>query len=339
MKSKIISGLKIIIPLLLGAYLVWYFFDNMDASGKKYFNIALRKADYRWIFLSLILSFIAFLSRAYRWKYMLEPMGYKTKFWNRYHSLMIGYIINLTIPRAGEASRSVMLHRSEGVPFSKSFGTIVAERAIDFVFLIIIASISAVIGIEDFKNIYLSIKNEFSGSVTEDNSNTIKLIIVSFLVLSFVAILILLKRKPEIKTKLINFLKDIFAGVFSIFKCKNPISYLFHSIFIWVLYVFYFGICFYSLEETKDFPLSGILLGFVAGSLGVIFTNGGIGAVPILIGIVVEFVLKDKVPEARAIGNALGMITWISQTLILIVLGLISLILLPKKYDKEDVEN
>ena len=139
LKKQIFNLLKIILPLFLGVYLIWYFFSSMSEDVKSQFYKAIREANYLWIIASLLVGFVAYLSRAYRWKYTLEPIGYSTKFWNRYHAIMIGYIVNLTIPRAGEASRSAMLYRSDGVPFSNSFGTIIAERAVDFVVLVSIA--------------------------------------------------------------------------------------------------------------------------------------------------------------------------------------------------------
>jgi uncharacterized protein (TIRG00374 family) len=311
----------------------------MDAKAKDYFFFALKNVNYTWIILSVILSFFAFLSRAYRWKYMLEPLGYKTSLWNRYHSLMIGYIINLTIPRAGEASRSAMLYRSEGVPFSKSFGTIIAERAVDFVMLLILASITAFIGFQDFKAIFNEIQNTFTPTSTIKDGLPIKLIIEIVLVISLIIAVLYLRKRPELRKKIVDFVKDIFAGLTSILKSKNPSGYILHTFFIWISYITYFGVCFFSLEETKDFPISGILLGFIAGSLGIMFTNGGIGTFPLLVGLVVNFVMKDKTPNALAIGNAIGMIIWASQTILLIILGLISFILLPKNHSKEDVEN
>jgi uncharacterized protein (TIRG00374 family) len=311
----------------------------MDEKAKEYFFFAIKKANYSWIVLSVFLSFLAFLSRAYRWKYMLEPLGYKTSLWNRYHSLMIGYIINLTIPRAGEASRSAMLFRSEGVPFSKSFGTIIAERAVDFVMLLLLATITALIGFNDFKAIFTEIQHTFTPTTTNKSGFSIKLIIEIILAVGILFGILFIRRKPELRKKIVQFIKDIFVGLTSILKSKNPSGYIFHTFFIWVSYLTYFGVCFYALDETKDFPISGILLGFIAGSLGIMFTNGGIGTFPLLVGLVVNFVMKDKTPNALAIGNAIGMIIWASQTILLIILGLISFILLPKNHLKEDVEN
>ena len=340
MKTILIKILKLVLPLAFGSFVMYSIFAKMGKTEKEIFYQAIDKADYTWIVFSVILSFLAFASRAYRWKYMLEPIGYKTSFWNRYHSMMIGYILNLTIPRSGEAARSAMLYRSEGVPFTKSFGTIIAERAVDFVMLLLVAGLTAFLGMDNFFQIFHEISVKFGGKPTADaNAFPWKLIIYGLIGIGLIGLLALMKFKPAIRQKVIGFVKDVFEGLLSIFKTKNPTGYILHTLFIWVAYIAYFGIAFFSLEETKDFPFSGILLGFIAGSLGIIFTNGGLGVFPLLIGLVVELILHDKIPNALAIGNALGMIIWASQTISLVILGLISFIFLPKNYAKEDVKN
>lgn len=340
MKTILIKILKIVLPLAFGSFVMYSIFAKMGTTEKEIFYQAIDKADYTWIILSVILSFFAFVSRAYRWKYMLEPIGYNTSFWNRYHSMMIGYILNLTIPRSGEAARSAMLYRSEGVPFTKSFGTIIAERAVDFVMLLLVAGLTALLGMDNFFKIFHEISLKFGGKPSTDpNAFPWKMVIYGIIGIGCIGLLALMRFKPTLRQKVIGFAKDIFEGLLSIFKTKNPTGYILHTLFIWVAYIAYFGIAFFSLEETKDFPFSGILLGFIAGSLGIIFTNGGLGVFPLLIGLVVELILHDKIPNALAIGNALGMIIWASQTISLVILGLISFIFLPKNYTKEDVKN
>lgn len=327
------NSIKTLVPLALGVYLVWFFFARMTPASKQFFYEALRRANYGWIVLSLVLSFGAFALRAYRWKYVLEPMGYTTKFWNRYHALMIGYLMNLTIPRAGEATRSAMLYRSEGVPFTKSFGTILGERAVDLVLLASLALITATIGYEDFSGIFSEIKATFGGGSKGEFSWILP--VLGLLILSVVALLWFFKR--SVFFTLLRLGKDVLVGVFSVFKSKNPLAYILQSLAIWVLYVVYFAIPFWSLPETSDFPLDGILLAFIAGSLGITFTNGGIGTFPLLVALVVVWFLGDGTENAQAVGNALGMLIWVSQTLLVIVLGLISLLIVPKNFSKEDV--
>lgn len=333
MKSLLSKFLKTILPLGIGIYLLWYFFRQMDDSQLQQFYKVIYSADYWWILLSLGLSIIAFVIRAERWKLALEPLGYQTKLKNRYHSLMIGYIMNLTIPRAGEASRSAMLYRSEKVPFSKSFGTIISERVVDLCFLGGITLFTYFLNTQNFSRLFEDIQKTFG---TSEKSN-FQLYIYLFLALIAAAFILLFLFVPAFKSGIYNFIKGLFSGVFSIFKMKRAGLYLFYSSLIWLLYVIYFAICFYSIEATSHFPLSGIMLAFIAGSLGITFTNGGIGAFPLLVGIVIS-IAGSEIENAKAVGNALGMIIWGSQTLLIIILGVISLLLLPKSYGKESSE-
>jgi uncharacterized membrane protein YbhN (UPF0104 family) len=336
MKKWIGILLKTVLPLALGVYLVWYFFDRMTTSDKEFFYDAIYKANYGWILLSMALSFLALLSRAYRWKYMLEPLGYKTRFWNRYHALMIGYIVNLTIPRAGEASRAVMLYRSDGVPFSKSFGTILAERAIDLVMLMAVVLFTISIGHDDFWNIKYRMEQSFGGTGKEGGSSWVSYLIYGILIAVLVAGMIVFMIK-QFRDKLLRFIKDVLAGIFSILRSRQPLSYIGHTVFIWLMYISYFAIAFLSLDQGKDVPFAGIMIAFIAGSLGISFTNGGIGSFPLLVGLVLNFYLSAEYGEqATGIGCALGMIIWSSQTLMMILLGALSFVLLPKNFTEKD---
>jgi uncharacterized membrane protein YbhN (UPF0104 family) len=339
MKKTIGFLLKTFLPLGIGVYLFWYFFSSMDKNSLNEFYKAFREANYFWIFLSLILSFIALLARAKRWEYVLEPMGHKSAFWNRYHSIMIGYLVNLTIPRAGEASRAVFLYRSDNVPFAKSFGTIVAERAVDLVMLATIGFIALTAGAEDFDLIWNEMLARFGAKPGEEGGFPFKLVILSVAALGVAFLTYKYFKDVVFKGKIIEFVKGLIAGVFSIFKSTNPIGYVLLTITIWSCYLLMFGICFMAIEPTSDFPIKGMLIGFIAGSIGITFTNGGIGTYPLLVGLVIAFYLKEDYGDsAQGIGNALGMVIWISQTVMMILLGLLSLILIPKNFLKKNVE-
>jgi hypothetical protein len=337
-KVTVFKILKTVLPLALGVYLIWFFFSSMSDEDKQHFYRAFRDANYSWIVFSLIFGLLALLARAQRWKYVLEPIGYKTKFWNRYHAIMIGYLVNYTIPRAGEPARSAMLYRSDGVPFMKSFGTIISERAIDVLVLGVIAFITIYLGYDSFVAIKAQLETITAVNETSAEGFQWKYVIYGALGMIVVILGALFVFKSSFRKKLIGFIKDIIAGVLSIFKSKQPLAYIFYTLVIWLSYIAMFLLPFYALEQTSEVPMSCIFLGFIAGSLGVAFTNGGIGAYPLLVGFVIAFYLKEDYPssDAEGIGKALGMLIWTSQTLMMIVLGLISLVLLPKNYSKND---
>lgn len=334
MRQLVLKTLKIILPLGFGCFLIWYFFVSMSNEALSFFYQAIENANYFWIIFALTLSFLAYVLRAYRWKYTLETLGHKTSFWNRYHAMMIGYLVNMTIPRAGEASRAAMLYRSDKIPFSKAFGTIIAERAIDLFMLALVALITMAFAYDDFFEIFQQINDKFSAKSSPGAQN-LKLWIIVICMISFGLFVFAMIVYTELRKKITDFIVNVFRGAFSIFKCKNPFLFIMNTLFIWVLYIVYFGVAFFSLKETSNFPIEGILMGFIAGALGISFTNGGIGAFPFLVGLVIAFYLNDSNPNALAVGNALGMLIWVSQTILLVVLGLISLILLPKNHQKE----
>jgi hypothetical protein len=246
--------------------------------------------------------------------------------------MMIGYVVNMTIPRAGEASRAVMLQQSDEVPFVKSFGTIIMERLVDLLLLGIISLITFfLVGTE-----FWEIKNEIIKKIgVNDNSSSfysnLKWILIVFILLVFVIVSFV----SSIRKRIIDFVLSLKEGIFSIFKIQKPGKYLLFTFLIWGSYIVMFIIPYYALEETASVPLRGMLLAFVLGAGGISFTNGGIGTYPLLVGIVSGFYLKKEgINHPEAIANALGMLIWMSQTLLMVVLGLISLYVLPRKIKK-----
>ena len=142
MNLKIKKIVKVIIPLLFGGALVWYLFTIIPPETLlEYF----KNANYWWIALGLLFGILSHLSRAYRWKFMLEPLGYKPRFINSTLAVLVGYFVNLAIPRAGEVSRATVMTNYEGIPFEKGFGTIVAERIADLIMMFLIIGVTLLI--------------------------------------------------------------------------------------------------------------------------------------------------------------------------------------------------
>jgi len=147
LKNTIIKILKIGVPIAIGLYLTWFFYTNLSEEEKANIPKTFKNANYLWVFLSLLIAWLSHVSRSIRWKYQLDALGYKNlKVKNMYHSVMIGYIMNLTIPRSGEFARGGFFAKKENKPFDKVFGTIVAERVIDVIMLL---------GIMGFTSLYV----------------------------------------------------------------------------------------------------------------------------------------------------------------------------------------
>ncbi len=299
------------IPLLLGVVLVWYSLSQISISKLvQYF----KDADYFWIILGVSFGVLSHLSRAYRWLYMAEPLGYKPKLANSFMAVYSAYLINLTIPRAGEVARASILTNYENIPFEKGFGTIVAERVADTIMLFLIIGLAFVL---EFEFIYAFFASKFNAST----------LIIGAAVLIALAVLLyvfIVRSGSEIALKIKEFIGGLVEGALSIFKMKKKWAFIFHTIFIWVMYLAMFYITTFALPELENMPLAAILIGFILASFSIAATNGGIGSFPEAI--VIAFALFNIAEDPS---RAFGWIMWSTQTLVIIILGGVSLIYLP----------
>jgi len=331
LKVKIINFLKLSIPIAFGIGLIWLFYDALSEHQKIELFKAFSEANYFWVVLSLVFGWFSHLSRSQRQKYLLKPMGYTVSFWNAYHALMIGYLVNLAFPRAGEASRAGMLLKTEGVPFEKGFGTIIAERAFDVLMLGIIAMIAITLQFDKLDLFIAAKKNFINGNGSNGNLMVFSILgeIVKWgIILGVIGGVVLFIFKKELRQKIINLVKGVFEGVFAIFKSKDKLPFIGHTIFIWTMYIIMFSICFLALDSTANLGIDAMLAGFIAGTLGMIVVQGGIGVYPAFVGVIVTIYMVNTgddavLPEALA----LGWIIWTSQTLMMVVLGLVSLVI------------
>ncbi|NQX86291.1 MAG: flippase-like domain-containing protein [Flavobacteriaceae bacterium] len=311
MANTVKTIIKVFIPLLLGVVLVWYSLSQISIEELLQYC---KKADYAWVGAGVFLGFLSHLSRAYRWRFMIAPMGYNMRFANSFMAVMAAYLINYTIPRAGEISRATILSNYEGVPFEKGFGTIVAERVAD---MLVMLSIICVTLLLEFDYIYAFLSERF-------NPVKIALALLVLVVLFFSGLAFINRSQHKFAIKFRGFLKGLIEGVTSIFKMKKKWAFIFHTLFIWTMYVMMFYVTTFALVETSGIPFAAILIGFIAATFSIAATNGGVGSYPEAI--VLAFLLFN-LPEDPS--RAFGWIIWASQTLLIIILGGLSLIYLP----------
>jgi len=312
--------IKIVLPLILGVVLVWYSLSKMPMSELlSYF----KEANYTWIGLGVLLGVLSHLSRAYRWKFMINPMGYKLHIPNSFMAVMAAYLINYTIPRAGEISRASIVANYEGIPFEKGFGTIVAERIADLVMMLLIIAITLFL---EFEYIYDFLAERF-------DTNKILIGIGGLIVLSIVFVLFIRRSNSKLALKIKGFVAGLIEGVLSIFKMKQKWAFVGHTLFIWLMYVLMFYVTTFALDETSGIPFAAILIGFISGSFSIAATNGGVGSYPVAI-----FLAFSFFGIAEDASMAFGWIMWTAQTLMVIVLGGLSLLFLPI-YNKSQEKN
>lgn len=291
--------------------MVWY---SLSRISIKELLIYFKSANYYWILLGVFFGLLSHVSRAYRWKFMIEPLGYSLRFPNSVMAVFAAYLVNYTIPRAGEITRASIITNYEGVPFEKGFGTIVAERVADMVVMLGIITVTLFL---EFDFIYNFLTEKFNPSK----------LIIGVSVLLFFAIVgfnFIRRSSSKIAIKVRGFVSGLVEGVLVIFRMKSKWAFIFHTLFIWAMYVLMFYVTSFAIEEMHNIPFAAILIGFIAASFSIAATNGGIGSYPEAI--VIAFLLFN-IPEDPS--RAFGWIMWSSQTLMIVLLGGLSLLLLP----------
>ena len=307
---------KALIPILIGIACIYYSLTTLNENDIDAIIGSFNNTKYRWVIFGVILGALSHLSRSYRWRYLLEPLGYKISFLNSVLAIFSGYLINYTIPRSGDIARGTIVYKYEKIPIDKAIGTIVAERAIDVLcigFLIIIG---------------LIINYELISEKLYEASSFINFkLIILILIIGVLIFIYLMRTKNQtysIITKIQDFFKGLYEGFMIIFKLDNKWLFIFHSIFIWLMYVLMFYVTSLAVSELPELSFATMLISFILASLTIVFTPGGIGAYPLAVQLSLSWFGIGAVSSL-----SFGWIMWTSQTLMIIIFGGLSLIILP----------
>ena len=256
-------------------------------------------------------------------------MGYVPRNSNVFFAVMIGYLANLALPRLGEVSRCGILTRYENIPFTKSFGTVIAERAVDMLMFIILFFTTVYLQSDRLSSylqtkVYDLLAAKFHYTIDFSTFFIFASIGIGlFLIVGIMVLWKLLRQSAlfqKIKAQILGFLE----GVKSLYSIKRPLLFIFYSLAIWVLYLLMAYFVFYSLPETALLGIDAGLGVLIFGSIGIMVVQGGIGIYPF---IVAETLILYSI--SKTTGYAVGWLIWSSQTLTVICLGILSLILLP----------
>ncbi len=315
MNKQFKNGIIVLISFGLGFFIIWWSLSKLTVAEKIDIKNAILQANYLWVLLAVFIGLLSHLSRAYRWKYLLEPLGYTTKFWNNTFAVFIGYLFNIIIPRGGEVIRGSALSKYENIPFDKTFGTIIAERIVDLIVLLLI-----ILGA-------LFYQFDFIWSLMENKipKNPFKLIVI-FIGAGIVFIVFykwLRKSKNLFIQKINHFIDGLISGVMSIWHMQHRWAFIFHSLFIWGMYLLMFYVVALAIPATSNMGLGEVLSGFIGGAFGTT-ANGGLGTFPFAVQKVLELYHIDS---AKA--YAFGWLMWLIQTGMIVVIGLFSLVLMP----------
>lgn len=325
MNSKFFPFLKYI--LLLAAAFILLFFAFRGVNVNKILHDMLH-ANMFWVTISGFLSILAFVVRAHRWNLLIEPLGYSPSLKKTTYSLMVGYFANLAFPRLGEVSRCGALSKAESIPFNKLLGTVIVERVIDVLCLLTCMLLVAALESKRLGNFFN--ENIFSPVVKKFDQLLKSPILLTMVIVVLIALIFVLKyfyRKSRAKETAIflpKLAKGFIDGLRSVAKLKQPRLFVFHSIFIWLLYYLSVFVALFAFPFTSGLGLEAGLFLLVAGGLGMSApVQGGIGAYHLLVS-------QGLVLYGTSQANGLTFATLLHslQLVLVVIMGIASLLLL-----------
>ena len=336
MKKKLFNILKYVILLAVAAGLLLYALKGMDI--KKIMQ-QIFSANIFWVSISGVISIIAFVVRAHRWNLLIEPMGYSPSLKNTTYAVMVGYFANLAVPRLGEVSRCGALSKAESIPFNKLLGTVIVERIIDVISLLICILLAAVIE-------YKRLGNFFNQKVFSPLSKKFAQLFESPLLLVAIVVLLLTlfgtaiyffrrSKKRGAESPINKIIKGFIDGLRSVANLKRPVLFIFQSALIWILYFLGVYVALFAFPFTRGLGAGAALFLLVAGGLGMSApVQGGIGTYHLLVsqGLVLYGVIEEN-------GLAFAFMLHGLQMILVIALGVASMFLLFSARKKTEADS
>ena len=326
MKKTILKILRFVLFLLIGIVLLYFAFRGIDV---KKLGAEMLHAKYIWILISVALLTLSHLVRSYRWNLLIEALNYHSPFKSTFFSMMVGYLANYAFPRIGEITRCGVLAKTEKIPADKLFGTVIIERGVDVLTLLIFLIILITARFEFFTHFIkpqiFDPFGDFISSVFQRSIVTWIIVIVVPLVLMF---LIYKYRARLGKWKFFVKIRDIIKGVISglktIYTMKRGFEFIVSSFLIWIFYWLMTYTAFFAFSSTTDLKLIDGLFVCVIGAFAfVVPVQGGIGAYHwiVSLGMMLYGLTREQ-------GLAFATITHGSKAIWTIILGTFSMIYL-----------
>ncbi len=301
------------LPFVLGLGILWWMYRGTDWSD--FGHYVLHEMNWWWMLLSLAFGILPQMARAWRWKMALEPLGEHPRRTSCTDAIFMSYAASLVIPRVGEVTRCGTLKTSDGVSFTKSLGTVVTERLVDSLLMLLFTGIAFLLQLPMFLR-FLKETNTNLGDLLHRFTGTGYIVTFICLVAALIAGVVAIRRFSFFK-KGRDMLRDMWEGILSLRKVRNLPLYLFYSVLIWVGYFLHFYIAFFCFDFTAHLSIGAAFLIFCVGTFAVLVPTPN-GAGPWHFAVKTMLVLYG-VAETQAIMFALTVHT--IQTALVVLLG------------------
>jgi uncharacterized protein (TIRG00374 family) len=323
MKKTFLKTLQYLLFFAIGVLVFWLVYRDLDMQTLKN---EIGNVNLWWLLLSILLGILSHISRAIRWNMLIRPLGYNPSTLNTFLSVMVMYLTNLVLPRAGELARCSVLGRYEKIPFTKLVGTVVIERITDLIAMLIFAFLIILSQWPIFRR-FLEQHPDVNDRLAHIFS-AIHILLFVLIVIAGIAFLFFFRKNFK-KTALFDRVSHLYynltSGIKAIGKLENKWRYIGHTIFIYLMWLVALYVVFFSFPPTRHLSILTGMAAFVMGGLAMVApVQGGIGPWHFMVYETLFIYGIDKTD-----GKIFALIAHTTTNLALMIMGLIALIILP----------
>lgn len=274
MRKILTNILKTLLPFVLGIGILWWMYRGTD--WRDFMHCVFHDMHWGWMALSLVFGVLPQLFRAWRWRMALKPLGEQPRARVCADAIFLSYASSLVVPRIGEVARCGTLKKYDGVSFSKSLGTVLTERLVDSVMVILFTAVAVLsqlpVLLQFLRTTGMSM-DQVLGRFTGTGYVVTALCAVAVLGFGYY-----LFKNLSFFSKSREIARNIWTGIRSLRDVKNLPLYLFYSLGIWVGYYLHFYIAFFCFDFTCGInPVAAFLI-FCVGTFAVLVpTPNGAG--------------------------------------------------------------
>lgn len=318
------TAINTLVFLAIGAFLFYWAIGKEDTS--QLFS-EMRKANMWWIALSMLCGVLSHFARGLRWNLLLTPMGFKAGVWSSFHAVILGYLVNMALPRVGEITRPAVLAKVENIPFNKLVGTVVIERVVDMLITILIA-------VSIFFIQFDTIADYLSGLFGSLSSNAV-ILYAGLGMVTLIGLFLVYKYRNffynlPIIEKFKDFIEGVFDGIKAIFNLDQKALFIFYSLFIWLMYFCMPFFILYALPGTAHLGVSAGLTVLLFGTAAMIVpVPGGVGTFEVMVPAALALYGIDSL-----LANSYTLITHAIQFIVVLGVGVFSVLYFVLKTQK-----
>lgn len=314
MNKRLKKSLKALLPIVLGVFVLYFVYRDYDFS--RLGEVLAHQVAWDWMALSLLFGVLSHVFRGLRWKQTLQPLGEHPKSANCINAIFVSYAANLIIPRMGELTRCGVLYKTDGVNFSKALGTVVTERIIDGVCILLITAFTFLLQMSVFMRFFSETGTKIPSLAHLVASPWFYLSL--FCVIGVCVLLYYIIKVFGLPRKVRALLLGIWKGILSVRQVDNPPLFVGYTILIWLSYLLHFYFTFFCFDFSADLGLLAGLVMFVGGTFAVIVPTPN-GAGPWHFAVITMMMLYGV---SNADAATFALIVHAIQTLLVIILGI-----------------